>query len=74
MIAQVCGLGVDKLIMSFGDLHIYNNHMEQVKEQLSRSHFTPPTLKLNNIDYFTTGDIFLENYVSHPPIKAEVAV
>ena len=63
MIAQVCNLGVDKLIMSFGDLHIYNNHMDQVKEQLSRSFYVAPILKLNqkinDIDFFTVSDIVL---------------
>lgn len=78
MIAQVCGLGVDKLIMSFGDLHIYNNHMDQVKEQLSRSFYVAPSLKLNqdikDIDLFKITDIVLENYNSHPAIKAKVSV
>jgi thymidylate synthase len=78
MIAQICGLGVDKLIMSFGDLHIYNNHIEQVKEQLSRSTFAPPSIRLNqyikDIDLFTVDDIRLDNYISQPAIKAEVAV
>ncbi len=78
MIAQVCGLGVDKLIMSFGDLHIYNNHMDQVKEQLSRSFYVAPSLKLNqdikDIDLFKVTDIVLENYNSHPTIKGKVAI
>lgn len=78
MIAQVCGLQVGKLIMSFGDLHIYNNHLEQVKEQLKRSSLKPPVLKLNtnvkDIDLFTVDDIILEEYTCHPPIKAKVAI
>lgn len=78
MIAQVCGLDVDKLIISFGDLHIYNNHMDQVKEQLSRSFYAAPSLKLNqdikDIDSFKLSDIVLENYNSHPTIKGKVAI
>ncbi len=78
MIAQVCGLSVGDLIMSFGDTHIYSNHIEQVKEQLSREEFALPKLSLNpdvkDIDSFTMDDITLENYQSHGTIKAEMAV
>lgn len=78
MIAQVCNLKVGEFIHTIGDLHIYKNHLEQVKEQLSRSSYVTPTLKLNeqikDIDNFTVSDIMLEGYTSHPAIKAVVAV
>ncbi|MDP4261926.1 MAG: thymidylate synthase [Bacteroidota bacterium] len=78
MIAQVCDLEAGEFIHTFGDVHIYNNHMEQVKLQLSRKPFPLPTMKLNpsvkNIFDFTFEDFTLENYQSHPGIKAPVAV
>lgn len=78
MIAQVCGLGVNELIHVNGDAHIYSNHIEQVKEQLTREPFLLPTLYLNpditDIDKFTMGDIALMDYKSHDSIKAEMAV
>jgi thymidylate synthase len=78
MIAQVCGFGVGELIVSTGDTHIYLNHVDQVKEQLSREPFPPPKLWLNpdikDIDKFTMDDIKLIGYESHPPIKAPMAV
>ena len=78
MIAQVCDLEVGEFIHTTGDAHIYLNHMEQVKEQLSRKPFIPPTLVLNSsikdIKDFTMNDIRLENYKCHDPIKAEMAV
>lgn len=78
MIAQVCELEPGEFIHTFGDVHIYNNHMEQVKLQLSRSPYPPPVLKLNpavkNIFEFKFEDFTLENYQSHPAIKAPVAV
>ena len=78
LVAQVCGLAVGDLIMSVGDAHIYLNHINQVKEQLSRIPFNLPTIHLNpaikNIDDFKYEDITLENYVSHPAIKAPIAV
>ena len=78
MIAQVTNLTVGELIISTGDTHIYTNHIEQVKEQLTRNEYTLPTLKLNssitNIFDFTMDDIKLENYQSHGTIKAEMAV
>lgn len=78
MIAQACDLEVGEFIHTFGDLHIYSNHMEQVKEQLSREPLALPTIKLNpeikNIFDFTYGDIELLNYQHHAPIKAKVAV
>ncbi len=78
MIAQVCDLEPGEFIHTFGDVHIYNNHIEQVKLQLSRSPFPPATMKLNpavkNIFDFKYEDFTLENYQSHPAIKAPVAV
>jgi len=78
MIAQVCDLKLGEFIHTFGDVHIYNNHMEQVKLQLSREPFPLPTMKLNpavkNIFGFRFEDFTLENYQSHPGIKAPVAV
>ena len=78
LIAQVCGLGVAELVISTGDTHIYSNHVEQVKEQLSRKPLELPTLMLNtqknNIFEMTMQDIHLENYQSHGPIKATMAV
>lgn len=78
MIAQVCDLEPGDFVHTFGDVHIYNNHMEQVKLQLSRDFFPLPTMKLNpavkDIFQFTFEDFTLENYQSHPGIKAPVAV
>jgi thymidylate synthase len=78
MIAQVCDLQPGEFIHTFGDVHIYNNHMEQVKLQLSRTPFSLPVMKLNpsvkNIFDFSYEDFKLENYESHPAIKAPVAV
>ena len=78
MIAQVCDLEPGEFIHTFGDVHIYNNHIEQVKLQLSRPPFPLPSMKLNpsvrNIFDFKFEDFTLENYQSHPAIKAPVAV
>jgi thymidylate synthase len=78
MIAQVCDLRVGEFIHTFGDVHIYNNHMEQVQLQLSRQPLPLPTMKLNpevkNIFDFKFEDFTLENYQYHPAIKAPVAV
>jgi thymidylate synthase len=78
MIAQVCDLQPGEFIHTFGDVHIYNNHIEQVNLQLSRKPLPLPMMKLNtsvkNIFDFTFEDFTLENYQSHPAIKAPVAV
>lgn len=78
MIAQVCGLGVGDFVHTFGDVHIYNNHREQVLLQLSREPYPLPTLQLNasvnDIFSFQYEDFTLLNYQHHPAIKAPVAV
>jgi thymidylate synthase len=78
MIAQTCNLRVGELIISFGDAHIYENHIDQVKEQLTRVPLLFPTLKLNpSIDHitkFTMNDIELLNYQCHSTIKMPMAV
>ena len=78
MIAQVCGLQYGDFVHSFGDVHLYNNHIEQAQLQLSRTPFTLPTMKINpdvkDIFSFEFSDFTLENYQSHPSIKAPVAV
>lgn len=78
MIAQVCDLGVGEFVHTIGDAHIYSNHVEQVKEQLSRETLALPTLKLNpaikDIDGFTMADIELVDYQCHGAIKAPMAV
>ena len=78
MIAQVCNLEVGEFIHNLGDAHIYINHVEQVKEQLSRGPFPAPQLLLSpgidDITKFTMGDIVLHNYQSHDAIKAKMAV
>ena len=78
MVAQVCNLEVGDFIHTFGDVHIYNNHIEQVKLQLSREPKTLPTMKLNkdvkNIFDFKYEDFTLENYNPYPTIKAPVAI
>ena len=78
MIAQVCDLEVGEFIWTGGDCHLYQNHIKQVNEQLSREAYELPTLWLNpdikDIFDFTFDDIRVENYKSHPAIKAPVAV
>lgn len=78
MIAQVCNLGVGEFVHVLGDAHIYNTHIEQVREQLTREPLIAPSLWLNpeikDIDKFTMDDIKLINYQSHPALKAPMAV
>ncbi len=78
MVAQVTGLKAHEFVHSLGDVHIYHDHFDAVKEQLTRTTFPLPTLKLNpgvtTIDSFKMEDIELENYQSHPTIKAKMAV
>lgn len=78
MVAQVCGFEAGDFVHTFGDVHIYSNHQEQIKEQLSRSPKPLPTMKLNpeikNIFDFTYEDFKLLNYDPHPLIKGRVAV
>jgi thymidylate synthase len=78
LLAHHCSLKVGELVISTGDTHIYKDHIEQVREQLSREPYPLPTLMLNaeknNIFEMTMQDIHLENYQSHGPIKATMAV
>jgi len=78
MIAQVCNLGVGEFVHTLGDAHIYLNHVEQVKEQLTREPLPAPQLWLNpnitDINRFKLQDIRLDGYTSHGAIKAEMAV
>ena len=78
MIAQVCDLEYGDFVHSFGDVHLYNNHFEQAKLQLTRKPFKLPTMKINpevkDIFAFKFEDFTLENYECHPGIKAPVAV
>lgn len=78
MIAQVCDMQPHEFIHTFGDVHLYKNHIEQAKLQLTRSPFPLPQMKLNpdvnDIFSFKYEDFTLENYQCHPAIKAKVAV
>ena len=78
MIAQVTNLEVGDFIHTFGDVHLYNNHLKQAKEQLSRDFRSLPTMKINpeitNINEFKYEDFQLINYNPHPHIKAAVSV
>lgn len=78
MIAQVCKLQLGDFVHTFGDAHLYSNHMEQVEAQLSRTPLPMPQIKLNpiidNLFDFTIDDFELLNYQAHPHIKAPVAV
>ncbi len=78
MIAQVCDLQYGDFVHTFGDVHLYNNHIEQAQLQLSRELYPLPTMKINadvkNIYDFKFEDFTLENYQFHPHIKAPVAI
>lgn len=78
MVAQVCGLELGDFVHTFGDLHIYKNHIEQVKTQILRSPRPLPTMKINpeikNIFKFQYTDFELINYNPHPHIKGKVAI
>ncbi len=78
MVAQVCDLKVGVFVHTLGDAHLYSNHLEQAKEQLSRDFRPLPQMKINpnvkNIFDFKFEDFSLENYDPHPHIKAAVAV
>ena len=78
MLAQVCGFEAREFIHTFGDLHLYKNHLDQAEEQLRRSPRALPTMWVNprvrELDDFTFEDFRLENYDPHPHIKAEVSV
>jgi thymidylate synthase len=78
MIAQVCELEVGDFVHTFGDAHIYSNHMEQVKLQLTRTPYEKPEMKINkeikNINDFKMSDFELVNYKCHEAIKGEMAV
>jgi thymidylate synthase len=78
MMAQVLDLQPGEFIHTFGDAHIYMNHLDQVETQLSRQPFAPPELKLNpdqrDLFAFTAADIELQNYQFHPPIRAPISV
>lgn len=78
MIAQVCGLQTGEFIHTLGDVHIYNNHFEQVSEQLSRTPRELPQMKINpaitDIFDFKYEDFTLENYNPYPSIKAPIAI
>jgi thymidylate synthase len=78
MVAQQAGLEVGDFIWTGGDCHIYDNHVEQVTEQLSREPYPLPTLRITRkpdsiLDY-EYGDFEIVDYVHHPAIKAPVAV
>ncbi len=78
LLAQVCHLGVGGLVMTIGDVHLYDNHHQQALLQLSREPMPLCQLQLNNaindIDKFTHNDIAFLNYLAHPTIKAPIAV
>ncbi len=78
MIAQVCDLEAHEFVHTFGDLHLYKNHLDQAKEQLSRTPRAKPTMRINpevkNLDDFVYEDFSLENYDPHPTIKAPISV
>jgi thymidylate synthase len=78
MVAQVCDLQLGDFVLTFGDVHLYLNHLEQAREQLGREPRPLPTMRLNpevrSIFDFKFSDFTLENYDPHPSIKAPIAV
>jgi thymidylate synthase len=78
MVAQVTSLGVGEFVHTFGDVHLYNNHVEQARTQLARTPHAPPTLEINpsvkDIDQFRYEDFKIVDYAPHPAIAAAVAV
>src|SRR5258706_863767 len=78
MVAQVTGLAPGEFVHTLGDAHLYLNHLDQAREQLTRKPYALPTLRLNSdvksIFDFKYEDVTLENYRAHPTIKAEIAV
>lgn len=78
MVAQVCGLQAGDFVHTFGDAHLYLNHLQQVDEQMSREPFPKPTMKINplvsSIFNFEYADFELTNYQCHPHIKAPIAI
>ena len=78
MMAQVCDLQPGEFVHTFGDVHLYSNHMEQAKLQLSRTPYPLPIMKINpevkDLFAFKYEDFTLENYQFHPAIKAPVAI
>ncbi|MCG2181325.1 thymidylate synthase [Staphylococcus epidermidis] len=77
LVAKECGLEVGEFIHTFGDAHIYSNHMDAIHTQLSRESYRPPQLKINtdkSIFDINYEDLELINYESHPAIKAPIAV
>ena len=78
MLAQVCNLEAGDFVHTFGDAHLYHNHFEQAKEQLSRAPMALPTMKINpdvkDLFEFKYEDFTLEGYEAHPSIKAPIAV
>jgi len=78
MVAQVCKLQAGEFVHTFGDVHLYKNHIEQARLQLTRKPYPLPQMRINpaidSIDNFQYQDFELINYLAHPHIKAEVAV
>ncbi|NDC42995.1 MAG: thymidylate synthase, partial [Chitinophagia bacterium] len=78
MIAQVCDMEPAEFILTFGDVHLYQNHVEQATLQLTRQPYPLPTMKINpdvkDLFSFTYNDFVLEGYQCHPAIKAPIAV
>jgi thymidylate synthase len=78
MMAQVCNLEPGEFVHTFGDLHLYNNHIDQARLQLTRQPYPLPSMQINpeitSIFEFRYEDFNLVDYQSHPHIKAEVSV